>query len=305
MSAVMGALYTASLFMGWNNAASVQPIVAHERTVFYRERAAGLYAPLPYALAQGAIEIPYVLVQTIIYSLITYAMIGFEWTAPKFFWYFVFMLLTLFYFTCYGLMSISITPNEQLSMVVSAFFFSIWNLLCGFLIPRNSIPWWWRWFYYINPVAWTLYGLIVSQVGAAACSSHAPLHLKPVPCRSSSWVPCSAANALAFGSAVVNRSRSCWVCHLPWPLDCRQACSSPCACCGVLSLPLQLGTVYTIMEIPGVPPDQWPPVAIFLEDYFGYYYNMIGYIVLILICFVILFFAVFTYALKKLNFQHR
>ncbi|CAI5967831.1 unnamed protein product [Closterium sp. NIES-64] len=50
---VMGAMYTASLFMGWNNAASVQPIVAIERTVFYRERSAGLYGAVPYALAQG------------------------------------------------------------------------------------------------------------------------------------------------------------------------------------------------------------------------------------------------------------
>lgn len=30
---------------------------------------------------QGAVEIPYVLLQTIIYSLITYSMIQFEWTA--------------------------------------------------------------------------------------------------------------------------------------------------------------------------------------------------------------------------------
>lgn len=48
----MGALYAAVLFMGVNNAASVQPIVSVERTVFYRERAAGMYGPLPYALAQ-------------------------------------------------------------------------------------------------------------------------------------------------------------------------------------------------------------------------------------------------------------
>ena len=131
----MGALYTAALFMGWNNAASVQPIIFIERNVFYRERAAGLYSGIPYAIAQGAIELPYVLVQTLIYSAITYAMINFEWTAAKFWWYTLYMFLTLAYFTCYGMMAIAITPNEQLSMVVSSFFFSLWNLLCGFLIP--------------------------------------------------------------------------------------------------------------------------------------------------------------------------
>ena len=34
---VMGALYASCLFLGVNNAASVQPIVSIERTVFYRE----------------------------------------------------------------------------------------------------------------------------------------------------------------------------------------------------------------------------------------------------------------------------
>lgn len=48
----MGALYAAVLFLGVNNASSVQPIVAVERSVFYRERAAGMYSPLPYAMAQ-------------------------------------------------------------------------------------------------------------------------------------------------------------------------------------------------------------------------------------------------------------
>lgn len=49
---VMGALYAACLFLGVNNASSVQPIVSIERAVFYREKAAGMYSPLAYAAAQ-------------------------------------------------------------------------------------------------------------------------------------------------------------------------------------------------------------------------------------------------------------
>lgn len=48
----MGALYAAVLFLGVNNASSVQPVVAVERSVFYRERAAGMYSAMPYAFAQ-------------------------------------------------------------------------------------------------------------------------------------------------------------------------------------------------------------------------------------------------------------
>ena len=48
----MGSMYGAVLFIGTQNAATVQPVVAIERTVFYRERAAGMYSALPYAFAQ-------------------------------------------------------------------------------------------------------------------------------------------------------------------------------------------------------------------------------------------------------------
>ena len=131
----MGARFTASLFMGWNNAATVQPIIEVERQVFYRERAAGLYSGMPYAFAQAAVELPYILSQTVLYSTILYAMINFEWTAVKYFWYLLFMFLTFSTFTCYGMMVIAISPNEQIAMVISGFFFSMWNLLSGFIIP--------------------------------------------------------------------------------------------------------------------------------------------------------------------------
>lgn len=49
---VMGALYAACLFLGVNNASSVQPVISIERTVFYRERASRMYSSFPYAAAQ-------------------------------------------------------------------------------------------------------------------------------------------------------------------------------------------------------------------------------------------------------------
>ncbi|XVE79409.1 hypothetical protein DITRI_Ditri14bG0056300 [Diplodiscus trichospermus] len=162
---VMGALYASCLFLGVNNASSVQPIVSIERTVFYRERAAGMYAPTSYAVAQGLVEVPYILAQTILFGVITYFMINFERTARKFFLYLVFMFLTFTYYTFYGLMAVGLTPSQHMAAVVSSAFYSLWNLLSGFLIPQPKIPGWWIWFYYICPVAWTLKGIISSQLG--------------------------------------------------------------------------------------------------------------------------------------------
>ncbi|KAL6842534.1 hypothetical protein ACP4OV_027378 [Aristida adscensionis] len=161
----MGSMYSAVLFIGVMNCTSVQPVVAVERTVFYRERAAGMYSAFPYAFGQVVIELPYALVQAIIYSLIVYSMIGFEWTAAKFFWYLFFGYFTLLYFTFYGMMAVGLTPNYHIASIVSSAFYAIWNLFSGFIIPRPKTPIWWRWYVWICPTAWTLYGLVVSQFG--------------------------------------------------------------------------------------------------------------------------------------------
>ncbi|XP_071711095.1 ABC transporter G family member 36-like [Rutidosis leptorrhynchoides] len=165
LTTIIGAMYAAVLFVGINNCSTVQPIVATERTVFYRETAAGMYSALPYAMAQVFVEIPYVLFQTSYYTLIVYAMVSFEWTAAKFFWFFFINFFSFLYFTYYGMMTVSITPNHQVAAIFAASFYSVFNLFSGFFIPRPKIPKWWIWYYWICPLAWTVYGCIVSQYG--------------------------------------------------------------------------------------------------------------------------------------------
>ena len=41
-------------------------------TVFYRERAAGMYTSVPYSLAELLVEIPFIFIQAVIYSLTVY-----------------------------------------------------------------------------------------------------------------------------------------------------------------------------------------------------------------------------------------
>ncbi|KAL6876398.1 hypothetical protein ACP4OV_012970 [Aristida adscensionis] len=133
---VIGAMYTAVMFVGINNCSTVQPIVSIERTVFYRERAAGMYSAMPYAIAQVVMEIPYVFVQTTYYTLIVYAMMCFQWTAAKFFWFFFVSYFSFLYFTYYGMMTVSISPNHEVAAIFAAAFYSLFNLFSGFFIPR-------------------------------------------------------------------------------------------------------------------------------------------------------------------------
>ncbi|KAF7820256.1 pleiotropic drug resistance protein 2-like [Senna tora] len=162
---LMGAVFSAIFFLGATNTTSVIPVVAIERTVFYRETAAGMYSALPYAFAQVAVEMIYVAIQTFVYSLILFSMIGFSWEAHRFFWFYFFIFICFVYFTLYGMMTVALTPNHQIAAIVMSFFLTFWNLFSGFLIPRKQIPIWWRWYYWACPTAWTIYGVVTSQVG--------------------------------------------------------------------------------------------------------------------------------------------
>ncbi|MQL82159.1 hypothetical protein Taro_014624 [Colocasia esculenta] len=162
---ILGAMYGFALFLGFANSSMIQPIVVMERTVFYRERSSGMYSSIPYACAQMIVEMPYITAQVLIASAIAYTMIGFQFTVAKLFWFMFFMFMSFVYFTLFGMMMAALTPTLEIAAVFSFLIFVSWNLFSGFFIPRPMIPIWWRWYYWASPSAWTVYGLMVSQLG--------------------------------------------------------------------------------------------------------------------------------------------
>ena len=84
---IMGTLYAAAIFLGIFNTLVVIPVIYAERSVYYRERASGMYSSLAFSIAQGLAELPFLVVQAAIYCVIVYFMVHFEYTAAKFFWW--------------------------------------------------------------------------------------------------------------------------------------------------------------------------------------------------------------------------
>lgn len=89
----------------------------------------------------------------------------------------------------------------------------------------QRIPGWWIWYYWLSPVAWTIYGLVASQLGDVQT---------------------------------------------------------------------------TLVDVPGT-----PVVEHFIESYFGFKHDMLGVCVAVLVGFCLLFWLVFAFGIKYLNFQRR
>ncbi|GMN39375.1 hypothetical protein TIFTF001_008608 [Ficus carica] len=223
---LLGAMFIAVVFLGGYNANAVQSVVAIERTVFYRERAAGMYSELPYAFSQVAIETIYTAIQSFFFTILLFSVFGFEWTVAKFFWFYYFVSMFFTYFTMCGMMVVALTPGLEIAAISMSFLLNLWNLFAGFFIPRTQIPIWWRWYYWASPMAWTIYGLVTSQVGD------------------------NDADLVVAG----------------------------------------LGSV---------------PLKTFLEETFGFDYDFLPVVALVHVGWVLLFFFVFAYGIKCLNFQKR
>ena len=55
--------------------------------------------------------------------------------AGKFFWFLLYMMETLLYFTYYGVMCVAVTPNLLAAAVASNSLYLTMNLFSGFVIP--------------------------------------------------------------------------------------------------------------------------------------------------------------------------
>lgn len=84
---------------------------------------------------QVCIEIPYLFVQALVYSTVTYSAMGFYWSISKVVWYFYVTFSTLLYFTYQGMLIVSLSPDMKVASILAVATYTILSLFSGFLIP--------------------------------------------------------------------------------------------------------------------------------------------------------------------------
>ncbi|CAM6086642.1 unnamed protein product [Calypogeia fissa] len=162
---LMGSIFSSHMFYGVLTMNAIQPLVNASRTVFYRERSAHMYSEFPYAMAQCVLELPYVFASTVLYSSISYTLIKLYWKADKFFWYLYFVFCSQVTYSYWGMMTVSLTPTPPLATILAGSISNIWSLFSGFILLHPQFPVWWKWGYWLDPLAYIIYGTLVSQFG--------------------------------------------------------------------------------------------------------------------------------------------
>jgi ABC-type multidrug transport system ATPase subunit/ABC-type multidrug transport system permease subunit len=158
-------MYITLLFVGVVGMISVQPVVFSERPAFYREQFSSVYAVGLHTLASTLVELPYLLVSSVLFVIPFFFIVGFDQdgVTEKFFYYWLFQGLYMSTLVFIGQFYSTAMPSEASSQVISGMTSTFLTLFCGFMIPSQSIPTFWLFIYWINPLHYALEGLITTQ----------------------------------------------------------------------------------------------------------------------------------------------
>jgi ABC-type multidrug transport system permease subunit len=156
-------IYSTTIFSGVVSMQSVIPVLSSERAVYYRERSSNTYAVLPYAFSFTFAELPYLILTSSIFVIIMYFLVGLNNNFGDLFFYcLVFTLFTIFQ-VYFGQFLAVVMPTNQVAALTGSALITLWNLFCGFLIPKESIPEFWIWMYWLSPTRYVIEALEASQ----------------------------------------------------------------------------------------------------------------------------------------------
>eukprot|EP00644_Phytophthora_capsici_P019429 jgi/Phyca11/531416/estExt2_fgenesh1_pm.C_PHYCAscaffold_3330001 len=163
----MGVLFQSLFFLGLGQYAQV-PGYCSIRGVFYKQRRANHVRTSAYVLACSASQIPWALGETVVFGTIVYWMCGFVATAENFLLYELLVFQTLMAFAAWYFFMAAVTPDIHVAKPVSMMSIFTFVAFAGFVIPKNQIPDYFVWIYWLDPIAWCLRAVAVNQYHSPA-----------------------------------------------------------------------------------------------------------------------------------------
>ncbi|RYC76836.1 hypothetical protein BFJ63_vAg20289, partial [Fusarium oxysporum f. sp. narcissi] len=148
------------------------------RPVLLKHKSFAFYHPAAFCIAQVTADIPVILFQVSVFSLILYFMVGLTSTAGAFFTFWALILAMTFCTTAlFRAVGATFTTFDGASKV-SGFLISATIIYSGYLIPKPQMHPWFVWIFWINPLAYGFDALLSNE-----------FHNKLIPCVGPNLVP--------------------------------------------------------------------------------------------------------------------
>ncbi|GBG85757.1 hypothetical protein CBR_g40486 [Chara braunii] len=126
------------------------PIFLLERNIFMRETSRGAYRTSSYVVANALVFLPFFFIQALLFTLVSYFLVGLVRVASAFFLFATTIFLTITVGNTFVTSLGSLVPNfiagNTIITAITGFMF----LFSGFFVPKDDIPEYWIWFHYIS-----------------------------------------------------------------------------------------------------------------------------------------------------------
>jgi len=139
----INALFFGGAFMSFMAVAYV-PSIIEDLQLFKKEYANGLYGPLSFTIANFLVGIPWLLLITLIFSIITYWLSNFHNTAGSFWLWVLWLFLDLLAAESLVVLFSALFPIFVVALAAIAFANGLWMSVGGFLVPLTTLNVFWK-----------------------------------------------------------------------------------------------------------------------------------------------------------------
>jgi ATP-binding cassette subfamily G (WHITE) protein 2 (SNQ2) len=157
-----GALFYPVIFFNMNSMSEVTTSFTG-RPILSRHRDFSLYRPTAFVIGRALTDIPNIILQVSVFSIIFYFMTGFQVDAGKFFTFWILTTVIALCFTQMYRMIGSLFQNFDNASKISGFWTMAMMVYAGYFIPQQNMHPWFGWIVWLNPAAYGYEGLMANE----------------------------------------------------------------------------------------------------------------------------------------------
>ncbi|KAF2452837.1 ABC-2 type transporter-domain-containing protein [Lineolata rhizophorae] len=186
-------LFVAILFNAFSSAIEIMALY-DQRPIVEKQSRYAFYHPSAEAYASVLVDMPYKILNTIVFNLIFYFMTDLNREPGPFFFYLLVVFLMVMAMSGIFRSIASLSRTEYQAMIPAAILMLALIIFTGFVVPVDYMLGWYRWINYLNPVAYGFESLMVNEFHGRnfACSAYVPDYANA----SADNVACSAVGAV-------------------------------------------------------------------------------------------------------------
>eukprot|EP00009_Paramoeba_aestuarina_P004200 CAMPEP_0201510384 /NCGR_PEP_ID=MMETSP0161_2-20130828/3093_1 /ASSEMBLY_ACC=CAM_ASM_000251 /TAXON_ID=180227 /ORGANISM="Neoparamoeba aestuarina, Strain SoJaBio B1-5/56/2" /LENGTH=688 /DNA_ID=CAMNT_0047905545 /DNA_START=21 /DNA_END=2087 /DNA_ORIENTATION=- len=165
----MGALFFCLTNLAFGQMQALLQFV-NGRSLFLKEKAAGLYRISAYYLSKTLADLPSLLVAPLIFCTIAYWLIGFQPKFVKFLIFFAIIFIFINTMVSFFVFVGCLTTNPQAAQMIASLGTVIFFLFAGFYITTDTIPDYYIWLEHISPFKYGYAALLENEfIGLEIC----------------------------------------------------------------------------------------------------------------------------------------